>query len=43
MFIYKFLTAALDFFVADSSVTVVDCEPEMSSMTATETAKGVEP
>ena len=37
------LTAASYFFVADSSVTVVNCEPNMSPLAATKTAKGVEP
>ena len=43
MFIGKFLTAASDFFVADSSVTVVNYEPNVSLLTTTKTTKGVEP
>ena len=38
-----FLTAASYFFVADSLVIVVNCEPNMSPLVATKTAKGVEP
>ena len=41
--IEDFLTAASDFFLADSSVTVVNCEPNMSPLAATKIAKGVEP